>query len=240
MQHPFTPRETEQPSVQTAPAEPASRRAFLTQIAALGAGVAALQVVARAQTPGMTPPMMPGTTPDAMTPPTMVPGAAPMAPPDPAMMRPAAMPKNEMQYRMAIAPVGMLSLETSRIATLKAVDPAVRQFATFELNEQIALNSVLQDMGTPMPPMSATDMATLDRARNTPAGPDFDRDYISKQRADHIFLRDTALAYLGSPLPRRAALPEKHGRHLATMNVPAHNEHITHTEDILGRAMPMA
>lgn len=245
------------PETTSAPTESASRRAFLTQVAALGAGVAALQIVAHAQTMGqmpMTPgapmapggmmpgaPMMPpGMMPGSMTPPPMMPGAMPMAPPDPAMMRPAAMPKNEMQYRMAIAPVGMLSLEASRIASVKAVDPAVRQFATFELNEQIALNAVLKDLGTPMPPMSPMDMATLDRARNTPAGPDFDCDYTSKQRADHIFLRDTALAYLGSPMPRKAKLPEKHGRHLATMNVPAHQEHITHTEDILGRMMAMA
>lgn len=161
--------------------------------------------------------------------------AMPMADPSMPGMMNAALPKNEMDYRRAIAPVAMLSLETSRLAVNKAVDPAVRQFASFELAEAIAATSVLRDMNTPMMPMSAMDREAISRAQNTPAGADFDRDYIARQRAAHIFLRDTATNYLATPLPRKAKMPEMHGRHLATLQMPAFIEHLTHTQNILGR-----
>ncbi len=225
MQDSLNPLETASPAE---PTDTASRRAFLTRFAALGTGLAALQLSAHAQNAmGQTAMGQAPMSPAPMS------GTMPMTPP-PAMM-PPMMPKNEMEYRMAIAPVANLSLATSRIAVDKATDPAVRQFATFELAEAIAVTTYLNDMKTPMPPMSAMDRATLNRAQNTPAGADFDRDYITKQNAAHTYLRDTATNYLGMEKPKKLKGAEQTGHYVATVNLPTFVEHLTHTQDIMNR-----
>lgn len=138
---------------------------------------------------------------------------------------------NEKAFRMGVIGPAELSLATSQIAAVKASNKNAKEFAGFELTEAIAVTGVLKDLGTPVPPMDAKAKATLAKIKNTPAGPEFDKAYISAQLENHEFLRDLAASYIGKgKLPGAA---ENQGRHLATLSLAVFKEHVAITKRIL-------
>ncbi|MBL4674738.1 MAG: DUF4142 domain-containing protein [Mucilaginibacter sp.] len=139
---------------------------------------------------------------------------------------------NEKQFRMGVIGPAELSLATSRIAVEKAIQKNAKEFAGFELAEATAVTSVLKDLGTSVPPMTAKAKATLDKIKSTPAGPEFDKVYIKAQLENHEFLRDLAQNYIGKG--EMAGAAENQGRHLATLSLAVFKEHVAITSRILG------
>ena len=187
-----------------------NRRAFLTRAAVAGLSVSALATAVSAQAP------------------QPVPDAGPLVP------APGA-PTNESEYRLALIGPATLSLLSSQLASTRATNSGVKQFAIFELSEATNVTAVLKDMGTPTPaldPVAAELMATLNAAQ----GVDFDRAYIQSQHEAHVLLRTLAQTYLANS--RSDKLEEKHGRHMAMLQLPTITEHISHTQQLtleLGR-----
>lgn len=139
---------------------------------------------------------------------------------------------NEKAFRMGVIGPAELSLATSQIAASKASNKNAKEFAGFELTEAIAVTGVLKDLGTPVPPMDAKAKATLAKIKNTPAGPEFDKAYISAQLENHEFLRDLAASYISKG--KLAGAAENQGRHLATLSLAVFKEHVAITKRILG------
>ncbi|MDO1583035.1 DUF4142 domain-containing protein [Rhizobium oryzicola] len=94
--------------------------------------------------------------------------------------------------------VGSLSLATSRIATSKASDPMVKEFAKWEVAEQETIADILTSAetgkaeGALNPPTERETEANLDAAGRTSlqklqglSGADFDKTYIAAQLDGH-------------------------------------------------------
>lgn len=197
-----------------------SRRALLTRAAVTGLGVAALGWTGTAQAVGAQP--QPGVR-------------APQQPEadsghDYAMPTPNA--RTERDFRTLLIGPAMLSLEASQLAVTNATDPQAKEFANFELREAIAVTTVLRELQTPAPPMDAMARATLQTIQTAARGPAFDRAYMTAQRDNHEFLRDLAEGYLRNSAGA-TSLPERHGRHLATLALATFKEHVVHTKTIL-------
>ena len=126
----------------------------------------------------------------------------------------ALMLATDQEYVLGTSVVGLLALETSRIAIQKGTSPFVRQFAAFEANEQTGLSQALLTLGAPPPPgLPADRAAMLARLQAMPRGPAFDRMYVQGQIMGHQELRAIQVAHLQRGGSRetlalaRAALP---------------------------------
>lgn len=189
-----------------------SRRNLLASVATAGLGVATLGLAGIAQA---------STTPQQ-----------PEADTGHDYPMPAPHAKTEKDFRMGVIGPATLSLLTSQIAVDKATDPATLEFANFELREAIGVLAVLKDLGTPTPPMDANARATLQKIKTTPKGASFDKIYAKAQLANHEFLRDLATVYLKNSAGH-TSLPEKHGRHLATVTLGTFKEHVVHCKNLV-------
>ena len=142
-------------------------------------------------------------------------------------------PSNVKEFGMAVIGRAELSLVTSKIAVDRASKADAKEFAGFELTEAIAVTTVLKDLGTPIPTMTAKAKATLEKIQNAPAGPEFDKAYIAAQLQNHEELRDLTQAYLGPPPPPKTNMAESQGRHLGTLSLAVFKEHVAITQRIL-------
>lgn len=136
----------------------------------------------------------------------------------------------EADFRNGVIGPAMLSLETSKIAVEKATNERAKIFAGYELGEAIAVTSVLKDLGTEAPPMDDMAKATLEKIQAA-SGAEFDEAYIQAQLENHVYLRDLAEGFLANS--KSDEMPEKHGRHLATLSHAVFVEHV----DITGRIL---
>lgn len=143
-------------------------------------------------------------------------------------------PSNAKEFAMAVIGRAELSLATSKIAVDRASKADAKEFAGFELTEAIAVTTVLKDLGTPVPTMTAKAKAILDKISNAPAGQQFDTSYIQAQYDNHVELRDLTQAYLGQPTPPKSNMAEGQGRHLGTLSLAVFKEHVMITKRILG------
>ena len=82
--------------------------------------------------------------------------------------------------------------------------------------------------------MTAKAKATLEKIKNAPTGPEFDKAYIMAQLENHEELRDLTQAYLGHPVPSKSNMAEGQGRHLGTLSLAVFKEHVAITHRILG------
>src|SRR3954452_687197 len=135
---------------------------------------------------------------------TTAPTAQPGAPGNAASgNRPSGpMSQADVQHMQQTMQLGMVALETSRIAQQKAQNADLKQFATFEVQEQTTISEVLQSMidpaataapsaqagGTTGAAGSATGMQMPAEARqmvqklqSAQAGAEFDREYLQGQ-----------------------------------------------------------
>ncbi len=145
------------------------------------------------------------------------------------MPKPTA--KNEKMFRMGVMPIATLSMAASKIAVGKATAPEAKKFANFELREAIGISTVLKEMNTPTPPMSAMDKTTLDKLKAA-EGAEFDKAYMTAQLGAHEYLRDLAESFIGSTNGTKN-MAEMHGRHLAIVSLATFKEHIVHCKDFL-------
>ena len=143
-------------------------------------------------------------------------------------------PSNAKEFAMAVISRAELSLVTSKIAVDRASKADAKEFAGFELTEAIAVTTVLKELGTPVPTITAKAKATLEKIRNAPTGPEFDKAYIMAQVENHVELRDLTQAYLGHPAPPKSDMAESQGRHLGTLALATFKEHVMITQRILG------
>jgi putative membrane protein len=170
---------------------------------ALLGGLAALVVApALAQTSGSSPAMPSGSS-----------GTMPMN------QTGGQMSQADMQHMQQTLQLGMVALESSRIAMNKVRSEDLKRFANFEVQEQTTLSEVLHSMMEPaataatgstgsqsnpssmnMPPMqmdaSARDM--MQKMQNQQAGVEFDKIYLQAQLQGHRDLLQVQERYLQS------------------------------------------
>ena len=82
--------------------------------------------------------------------------------------------------------VGSLALQSSQLASQRATLAKVKQFAEFEIAEQLTLAQVLAD--TPAPPVTSLDSthaAQLQALSSLPPGHSFDVQYVTLQLQGH-------------------------------------------------------
>jgi putative membrane protein len=170
---------------------------------ALLGGLAALVVApALAQTSGSSPAMPSGSS-----------GTMPMN------QTGGQMSQADMQHMQQTLQLGMVALESSRVAMNKVRSEDLKRFANFEVQEQTTLSEVLHSMMEPaataatgstgsqsnpssmnMPPMqmdaSARDM--MQKMQNQQAGVEFDKIYLQAQLQGHRDLLQVQERYLQS------------------------------------------
>jgi putative membrane protein len=123
------------------------------------------------------------------------------------------MTQADMQHMQQTMQLGVVALETSRIAQQKAQNADLKRFATFEVQEQTTLSEVLHSMmeptatsatgaasGTSAPAMQmdAQSREMIQRLQNTQAGEAFDRQYLQGQMEGHSGLLQVQTQYLQS------------------------------------------
>ena len=123
------------------------------------------------------------------------------------------MAQADMQHMQQTMQLGMVALETSRIAQQKAQNADLKRFATFEVQEQTTLSEVLHSMmepaatsatgaasGTSAPAMQmdAQSREMIQRLQNTQPGEAFDRQYLQGQMEGHSALLQVQTQYLQS------------------------------------------
>jgi putative membrane protein len=168
-------------------------------------------------------------------------GGSPSASPGSAAGRTGGqqMSQAEMQHMQETMRLGMMALETSRIAQQKAQNADLKQFATFEVQEQTTLSEVLQSMmepattsatgsasSAPAPQMDAKAREMIQKLQSAQAGQAFDRQYLQGQMEGHSALLQVQTQYLQSnPQNREHMNVAKLARGMIT-------EHIALLEDI--------
>ncbi|MFC5482748.1 DUF4142 domain-containing protein [Microvirga aerilata] len=160
------------------------------------------------------------------------------------------MTQADMQHMQQTMQLGMVALETSRIAQQKAQNADLKRFATFEVQEQTTLAEVLHSMmdpattsatgaaaqssqpgaasgaNAPAMQMDAQSREMIQRLQNTQAGEAFDRQYLQGQMEGHSALLQVQSQYLQSnPQNREHMNVAKIARAVIT-------EHVALLEDI--------
>ncbi len=129
------------------------------------------------------------------------------------------MSQADMQHMQQTMQLGMVALETSRIAMQKAQNPELKQFAQFEVQEQTTLSEVLRFMMEPAAtaatsgqsgqagsstasagamPMDQQSRDMVQKLQSAQAGAEFDRQYLQGQIQGHQNLLQVQERYLQS------------------------------------------
>lgn len=137
-----------------------------------------------------------------------------------------AMGPAEREHVMETAMTDQVALRSSQLALEKSQNPAIRQFATFEVEEQTGVAAVLQEVsGMAAPPLDARRGAMLAALTRATAGATFDGAYLDTQRMGHEKLRRIQEGYLS-----RGRNP--HNRHIAILSRGPILEHLTDPANI--------
>jgi len=126
----------------------------------------------------------------------------------------AMMGEAEAKHAADTSTVGLMSLETSRIALKKAQHPKVKEFAQFEVAEQETIADVLKSMRDQSTPASgqvkapsaevtqtnldAKGKQMVEKLQKAEAGAGFDREYVQGQIQGHQQLLQIQETYLKS------------------------------------------
>ena len=124
------------------------------------------------------------------------------------------MSQADMQHMQQTMQLGMVALETSRIALNKARNDDLKQFANFEVQEQTTLSEILRSMMDPsataatgssagqaaMPnvQMDASARDMIQKLQGQQAGAEFDKMYLDGQLQGHRNLLQVQERYLQS------------------------------------------
>ncbi len=119
----------------------------------------------------------------------------------------------DMQHMQQTMQLGMVALESSRIAMNKARNEDLKRFANFEAQEQTTLSEVLRSMMDPAATGSAGNQAAqsgmamqmdasardmMQKLQNQQAGAEFDKMYLDGQLQGHRDLLQAQERYLQS------------------------------------------
>ena len=119
----------------------------------------------------------------------------------------------EMQHMQQTMQLGMVALETSRIAMNKVRNDDLKMFAGFEVQEQTTLSEILRSMMEPAAtaatgsgqsnaagtmPMDASARDMVQKLQSQQAGAEFDRMYLEGQLQGHRSLLQVQEKYLQS------------------------------------------
>jgi putative membrane protein len=161
----------------------------------------------------------------------------------------STMGQADMQHLQQTMMLGMVALETSRIALEKARNDDLKQFARFETDEQTTLSEVIRSMMDPLgtattgaaTPSQSTSVAAptagmtmqidakgreMLQKLNQSSGAEFDREYLQGQVQGHRDLLQVQERYLQSNPQNREHM------NIAKMARGTIREHIALLEDI--------
>ena len=139
--------------------------------------------------------------------------------------------KTTQQFASQIIALIDLSRKASKVAVDRLINASAKEFAAYELLEAETVVQVLQDLGTVLLPMAASNKALLDSILATPKGA-FDRAYMAAEYQNHAFLLALAQAYVNNSDPTSPS--EAPGRALGKVTVFAFTEHTGISHRILG------
>jgi putative membrane protein len=124
------------------------------------------------------------------------------------------MSQADMQHMQQTMQLGMVALESSRIAMNKVRNDDLKQFANFEVQEQTTLSEVLRSMmdpgataatgsassqsGQSAMQMDASARDMMQKMQNQQAGAEFDKMYLEAQLQGHRDLLQVQERYLQS------------------------------------------
>jgi putative membrane protein len=124
------------------------------------------------------------------------------------------MSQADMQHMQQTMQLGMVALESSRIAMNKVRNDDLKQFANFEVQEQTTLSEVLRSMMDPRATaatgsassqsgqsamqMDASARDMMQKMQNQQAGAEFDKMYLEAQLQGHRDLLQVQERYLQS------------------------------------------
>jgi len=149
----------------------------------------------------------------------------------------------EMQHMQQTMQLGMVALETSRIAMNKVRNDDLKKFAGFEVQEQTTLSEILRSMMEPAAaaatgstsgsantagamPMDASARDMVQKLQSQQAGAEFDRMYLEGQIQGHRNLLQVQERYLQSNSQNREHM------NVAKMARGQIREHIALLEDM--------
>jgi putative membrane protein len=112
-------------------------------------------------------------------------GSAPMLLTASRALAQANAPTDGGQYAAQTLMAGTFSLESSRIAAEKALDPLVKQFAELEFAEQTTIAQILTSTGVTPPELPAERQQMLTEMGNMETNAQFDINYVETQIAGH-------------------------------------------------------
>jgi predicted outer membrane protein len=125
--------------------------------------------------------------------------------------------------------IGMVALETSKVAADKAEDAMVKEFAQLEIGEQTAIATVLSatEAGKGLPALSDADNAKIQELTDMQAGPDFDKAYVDAQIEGHNKLLEVQKMLSGESTPTVEVITAK----LAEQAVTSHIVMLNHIKE---------
>jgi len=138
----------------------------------------------------------------------------------------------EKEFNNSLMKAVQFSQATSKIASGKAGNKNVQEFAGFELEETTVITSVLKDLGTIIPEMDEEAKISFNEIESCEPGKAFDELYIRAQLKNHRLLRDLTEDYLKEAPTGNLDKEETHGKHLAMLALTVFNEHVAITERI--------
>jgi predicted outer membrane protein len=143
-------------------------------------------------------------------------------------------PIGEDAYKTQTLMVGTLSKMLSQLAATQAMHPMVKQFAEFEVNEQLTMAQVLTGMANPPPaPLDAASQAVLTQLQST-TGKAFDAAYIRAEVDGHHKLYAIQEEFLnGNPT-------DMDREHIAMLARTVISMHLTMLGDLENRLMKPA
>jgi predicted outer membrane protein len=107
------------------------------------------------------------------------------------------LPRDLSQYRTMTLMIGSCALQSSQLAAQRATIAKVKEFAEFEIAEQLTMAQVLADTPTPpVAPLDNTHAAQLQALSSLPQGHGFDVQYVTMQLQGHHELLDIQNGFL--------------------------------------------
>jgi predicted outer membrane protein len=120
-----------------------------------------------------------------------------------AQTAPGISPVTPLQYKTQTLELGTFSRQTSELALVQARHPKVKQFAQFEVAEQLTMGQVLTDTANPPPAPLTPEHAALLAQLESQVGRGFDGAYLQVQIGAHQELYQAQERFLsgitGSP-----------------------------------------
>jgi putative membrane protein len=95
------------------------------------------------------------------------------------------MSEAEETHAMQTLAVGMVALETAKIAEDKAQNAWVKKFAKYEVAEQTTIAEILRSMGARPAKLTDKQSEIIAKAKEAKAGPTFDEEFLANQSDGH-------------------------------------------------------